>query len=70
MRKLFINNRKGQKVAVVVEGEENKKGLAFVIHGLGGFKEQPHVQAMTEAFLENGCTAVRFVGRVLHDFGS
>ena len=45
---------------VLVEGEENKRGLAFVMHGLGGFKEQPHIQAMTEALLENGYTVVRF----------
>lgn len=50
MEKLFIKNRKDQKVAVLVEGEGNTKGLAFIMHGLGGFKEQAHLQVMAEAF--------------------
>ena len=58
--KLFIKNRKGQKIAVLVEKPENPKGLAFVMHGLGGFKEQPHIQTFAEAFLRNGYTTVRF----------
>lgn len=43
MEKVKIKNRKGQKIAVVVEKLEEQKGLAFVMHGLGGFKEQPHI---------------------------
>jgi pimeloyl-ACP methyl ester carboxylesterase len=60
MQKLFIKNRKGQKVAVIEEETKNAKGLAFVMHGLGGFKEQPHVATFAKAFLEKGFTAVRF----------
>lgn len=55
-----IKNRKGQKIVVLIEGKENKNGLAFVMHGLGGFKEQPHIKAMAEAFLKNGYRVVRF----------
>ena len=58
--KEFIKNRKGQKIAVLVERQESQKGLAFVMHGLGGFKEQPHIQVFAEAFLNNGYTVVRF----------
>lgn len=58
--KEFIKNRKGQKIAVLVERQENQRGLAFVMHGLGGFKEQLHIQAFAEAFLDNGYTVVRF----------
>lgn len=58
--KLFVKNRKGQKIAVLIEKPENPKGLAFVMHGLGGFKEQPHIQIFAEAFLENNYTVVRF----------
>ena len=58
--KEFIKNRKGQKIAVLVEQQKNQKGLAFVMHGLGGFKEQPHIQVFAEAFLDNGYTVVRF----------
>jgi pimeloyl-ACP methyl ester carboxylesterase len=60
MFNLFIKNRKGQNITVIVEKAEPQKGLAFVMHGLGGFKEQPHIQAMAEAFMENGYTVVRF----------
>lgn len=38
----------------------SQQGLAFVMHGLGGFKEQPHLQVMAKAFLANGYTVVRF----------
>lgn len=37
--KTFIKNRNDKKIAVVVEENSNSKGLAFVMHGLGGFKE-------------------------------
>jgi len=60
MTKKIIKNRKGQKIVAVVEENESQKGLVFIMHGLGGFKEQPHIQAMTEAFGENGYTVVRF----------
>ena len=60
MQKLFIQNRKGQKMVVIVEETTPHKGLAIIMHDLGGFKEQPHVQAMAETFLEYGYTAVRF----------
>jgi len=60
MKKEIIKNRKGQNVVVIVEEIENQKGLAFVMHGLGGFKEQPHIQAMADVFREKGYTVVRF----------
>lgn len=60
MKKISIQNRIGQKLSVLVEGEEKKGPLAFVMHGLGGWKEQPHIQTFAEAFLENGFTVVRF----------
>jgi len=56
----FISNRKGQKIAVLVERQPDQKGLAFVMHGLGGFKEQEHIVAIAAAFREAGCTVVRF----------
>ena len=58
--KLNIKNRKGQKIVVLLEKSENQKGLAFVMHGLGGFKEQPHIMTFADAFKENGFTVVRF----------
>lgn len=60
MEKLKIKNRKNQNVVVVIEKPQNLKGLAFVMHGLSGFKEQPHIVAFAEAFKEKGFTVVRF----------
>ncbi|TAN57335.1 alpha/beta hydrolase [Patescibacteria group bacterium] len=60
MQKQFIKNRKGQKIAVIVEQVENQRGLAFVMHGLGGFKEQPHILTIAVAFQEKGYTTIRF----------
>lgn len=58
--KLYIKNRKDQKMVVLLEIAENQKGLAFIMHGLGGNKDQPHLHAMSKAFRENGYTAVLF----------
>ena len=58
--KLFIKNRHSKNIAVVVEENKNPKGLVFVMHGLGGFKEQKHIQAFTDAFRENDFTTVLF----------
>mgnify|MGYP001609558152 CR=1 FL=1 len=59
-QKETIKNRKGQGVVVLIQKAEAQKGLAFVMHGLGGFKEQPHIKIMAGAFYENGYTAVSF----------
>jgi pimeloyl-ACP methyl ester carboxylesterase len=58
--KIFIKNRKGQRISVLVERPEKPVGLAFIMHGLGGSKEQPHIELYAKAFLENGYTSVRF----------
>ncbi len=68
MEKLFIQNRKKQKIAVVLEQPEgvqqtaNKKvaGLAFIMHGLGAYKEQKQIRTMAQAFLDNSYTVVTF----------
>ncbi len=58
--KTFIENRKGEKIVIIVEENPKKKGLAFIMHGLGGFKEQPHVQTFASAFREHGFTTILF----------
>ncbi|MBI2112842.1 alpha/beta hydrolase [Candidatus Woesearchaeota archaeon] len=76
MEKLFIKNRKGLKMSVIVETPNPKqhlkeegtpkskivtqKELAFVMHGLGGFKEQIHIHTFADAFRNEGCVVVRF----------
>ena len=59
MEKLFIKNRKDQKVSVLVEENKNQKGLVFIMHGLGGDKEQLHIKIYAEAFKENSFTVIR-----------
>jgi len=58
--KFYVENRQGLKIAVLVEFNNDAKGLAFVMHGLGGFKEQDHIRTFSQAFLEEGFTVVRF----------
>ena len=60
MQKIKIQNRKEQKVAVIVEESPQANSLAFVMHGLGGFKEQPHIETIAQSFKEAGMTVVRF----------
>lgn len=55
-----IENRKNQKIVVLFEEIENSKGLAFVMHGLSGNKDQTHIAAFAQAFKNNDYTVVRF----------
>lgn len=59
MQKLFIKNRYNQKICVVVNEQPGEK-LVFIEHGLGGFKEQVHLQALESVFFQNGYTTVLF----------
>ena len=47
-------------MVAVVEDNPDSKRLVFVMHGLGGFKEQPQIQAIAEAFREKHFTVVTF----------
>lgn len=60
MEKLLIKNRKGENISVLVEKSGYQKGLVFVMHGLGGFKEQDHIATFADAFKEKGFTVIRF----------
>ncbi|PLW80101.1 hypothetical protein C0585_04245 [Candidatus Woesearchaeota archaeon] len=65
--KLFVENAKGQKISILIEKPEKAKGLAIIMHGLGGFKEQPHIEYVSKSFLDNNITTVRF--DAVHTFG-
>lgn len=60
MTKLTITNRKGQKIALIIEVNKNPSGLAFVMHGLGGFKEQRHITVFAQSFKDKNFVVVRF----------
>jgi len=50
MSKASIKNREGEKIVFDLDIARPQKGLAFIMPGLGGFKEQPHIQVMAEVF--------------------
>lgn len=60
MKKVVIKNSKGLKLIILPEINPKQKGLAFVMHGLGGFKEQKHIQVMAEAFKKVNYSVIRF----------
>ena len=56
MEKLTIKNRKDRNIVVLIEEHPSPEGLVFIAHGSGGFKEQPHIQALADAFKNKGFT--------------
>jgi len=61
MERLELKNRKGQKiVGVFTKPEGQIKGTCVIEHGWSGSKEQPHILAIQEAFLENGFQTFNF----------
>ncbi len=63
MEKIFINNRAGKKIAVLIEVAPKARGLAFVMHGQGSVKEQPQIETFAAAFRDNDFTVIRFDAR-------
>ncbi len=60
MDKLFIKNRKNQKISVLIERSLNPQGLVFITHGLGDSKEAPHIEMFAKCFRDNNYHVVRF----------
>jgi pimeloyl-ACP methyl ester carboxylesterase len=60
MEKFAIKNRKGLKIVGELHRPENPIGLAFVQHGLGGYKEQVSIVATVDTFLKNNYTVINF----------
>lgn len=58
--KTTIQNRDQKNIAVLVDEVSNPKGMAIVMHGLSGTKDQPHIQAMADVFVKHRYTTVRF----------
>lgn len=59
MKKVILN-RKNLKIVVSVEKVDPSNGTVIVMHGLGGFKEQVHVQTFAKAFRKSNYTVVTF----------
>lgn len=60
MQKLFIKNRHDQKIVVVINIPKKPIGLAFVMHGLSGYKEQPSIQVTADVFYKQNLVSVIF----------
>ena len=58
--KTFIQNRRGLRLSVLVEGANNTGGLVFFEHGFTGYKEQVQFEALSALFLKHNYTVVRF----------
>lgn len=60
MQKLFIKNRKQQNISVIVENENWKWWLVFVMHGLWDDKDSLHIIEYAKPFLDNDFVVIRF----------
>ena len=60
MQKQRIKNRKDENIILLIALSSHQKGLVFIMHGLGGSKEQPHIVTFADAFKEKGFTVVCF----------
>jgi len=60
MEKLFIKNRKGLKMAVLIDETDNQKGLVFLMHGFLDFKERKILEKTAKIFKEKDFTVIRF----------
>lgn len=60
MKKFSFKNRYGLEIAGKVLIPETSQGLVFLLHGLGGFKEQPHIKRLEEVFYNNNYTVINF----------
>lgn len=58
VKKQEITNRHGLNLVFSVENEAGKSGLVFILHGLGGTREQPHIKVLREAFAEHDFVVV------------
>lgn len=58
--KFEFKNRSSKELEGILQINLKPKGLVFIAHGLGGHMRQKHIQAIAEAFAENGYNTVRW----------
>lgn len=58
--KTFIKNRHGKQICVLIENGTGSAGLVFVMHGLSGSKDQPHISMLAQPFKEKDFVTVSF----------
>lgn len=60
-QKRFLVQTEGRTVRVMADiVRKDQKGVAVIVHGLGGYKEQPLIRALAESFMESHYTVVRY----------
>ncbi len=60
MEKFEIKNRRDLKIIGKILKPENPIGLSFVMHGLGGYKEELHIDLMANTLFENNYIVINF----------
>ena len=60
MEKFEIKNRYGLKIVGEIRRPENPSGLVFVLHGLGGYKEQQNTVTVVDTFFTNNYIVINF----------
>jgi cephalosporin-C deacetylase-like acetyl esterase len=60
--KVFIKNKKGLKLATIIERPKNKGKYPTVLlfHGFKGYKEEPQYSELAKELLKNSIASVRF----------
>ncbi|MCI5050961.1 MAG: alpha/beta hydrolase [Candidatus Pacebacteria bacterium] len=68
MQKLTLQNRRDQNIiGILLKPEDNIIGTAVLQHGYGGAKENPHIQVIQDALLQNQFQVFNFDAP--HSFG-
>ncbi|MFC1721448.1 alpha/beta fold hydrolase [Patescibacteria group bacterium] len=59
--RVLVDSSNGKKLSCLVESPDcDTCGVAFIAHGLGGFKEQSHITILTKAYYDQGYRVVRW----------
>ena len=59
MRKKQIKNRYGLELFLTIHAQHNKK-LVFIVHGLGGWKEEDSLEIIRDMYIAHGFCVVMF----------
>jgi alpha-beta hydrolase superfamily lysophospholipase len=60
MERFILPNRHGEKIIGIVDVPSNPHGMAIIMHGLGGHKEEHVLETVAHTFVNQGIVAVRF----------
>lgn len=60
MKEMEYKNRHGKRMPATCRVVENAKGTFVLLHGIGGWKDQPVIEAMTAPVLQAGYSVVVF----------